>query len=731
MFGSSPDKKGPKQQTPNEQKAKRSREKSASVRDIGPIPPIKDTRRRGRGRNDFKLFCQTYNPDAFSLEWSQDQDTSARMLEETVLHGALFANAEPRGCGKTTRARMAALWAISYGHWRYAFVIGANASKAEDTLGAIKTFIRYLPRYVEDFPEIAYPAIRLGGIAQRAHGQTCGEESTQIEWSESRIILPTVPPPSNWPKSWPLRRDGKVPTSGAIVGVSGLTGEGIRGSVITLTTGEQLRPDGVILDDPQTDESAASNSQTDQREQLISGAVLGMAGPGRTIAAIMALTVIRPNDLAARMLDREKHPLWRGIRMQLMASMPTNLSAWEPYFELYRQGAQQSPPDLTEATNYYRDHREELDEGAVASWPARKLPSELSAIQNAMNLYVRNPRAFFAEYQNDPQADPTPGHVATLPAETIMAKVNGIARQIVPLGATRTTAGIDVQHQALYYSVAAWADDFTGDVIDYGIWPDQGRPYVTYADLRLTLALHLRKVCEANNLPVPESVEACVYQGLQRLTEQILSREWIREDGAPMRVSRCLVDAGDGTTTDVVYQFCRQSKHAGILLPSHGLSARAGRDPYANHKKKPGERVGLGWMIPTIKGTRAIRHVLLDPNFWKTFIHSRLAVALGGRGCLALFGSNPDVHRMLADQLTSEVATKTENKATGRTFHEWSNPARNDNHLLDTLVYAAVAASIDGCALPETQGQQQTRPAGPKRKLSDIQAEKRRHRPGG
>jgi hypothetical protein len=52
--------------------------------------------------------------------------------------------------------------------------------------------------------------------------------------------------------------DGMVPTSGSVVGVSGLTGEGIRGSLKTLTTGEMVRPDFVLIDDPQTPESARS-----------------------------------------------------------------------------------------------------------------------------------------------------------------------------------------------------------------------------------------------------------------------------------------------------------------------------------------------------------------------------------------------------------------------------------------------------------------------------------------
>jgi hypothetical protein len=78
--------------------------------------------------------------------------------------------------------------------------------------------------------------------------------------------------------------------------------------------GKSVRPSLVLLDDPQTDESARSPSQCHTREQILAGAILGLAGPGRKIAGLMTLTVVRPDDMADRILDREKHPQWQGER---------------------------------------------------------------------------------------------------------------------------------------------------------------------------------------------------------------------------------------------------------------------------------------------------------------------------------------------------------------------------------------------------------------------------------
>ncbi|HRR87102.1 MAG TPA: phage terminase large subunit family protein, partial [Phycisphaerae bacterium] len=144
------------------------------------------------------------------------------------------------------------------------------------------------------------------------------------------------------------------------------------------------------------------------------------------------------------------------------------------------------------------------------------------------------------------------------------------------------------------------------------------------------------------------------------MTSDLLGREWRREDGAHLKVERCLIDANWGTSTDVVYQFCRQSAHAAVLTPSHGRFVGASSIPLAEYRRKRGDRVGLNWRIPSVHGRRAIRHVLFDSNYWKSFIHARLAVAMGDRGCLSLFGRDPEVHRLLAEHLTSEYRVKTE-----------------------------------------------------------------------
>ena len=79
-------------------------------------------------------------------------------------------------------------------------------------------------------------------------------------------------------------------------------------------------------------------------------------------------------------------------------------------------------------------------------------------------------------------------------------------------------------------------------------------------------------------------------------------------------------------------------------------------------------------------------------------MHSRLAVPMGDRGCLSLFGDSPDQHRLFAEHLSSEYRVKTEGR--GRIVDEWKlRPERGDNHWFDGLVGCAVAASMQGVSL--------------------------------
>jgi hypothetical protein len=642
-------------------------------RDIGELPAVVNPDRKACAANDFRFFCEAYFQPTFHLNWSPDHLKVIAKIEEAVIRGGLFAMAMPRGSGKTTICECACIWAALYGHRQFVCLIGSDEGHAMDMLDSIKMELDGNDLLLEDFPEAVYPIQRLDGIANRANGQLYQGRRTHIGWTAREIVLPAIP---------------SSVASGAIIKVAGITGR-IRGMKYKRADGQTVRPSLVVLDDPQTDESARSLSQCANRESVLAGAVLGLGGPGKKISGIMPCTVIRPGDMADNILDRNKHPEWNGERTKMVYSFPTNEKLWQQYAEL-RADSLRAGNRGVEATELYRANREAMDLGGVVAWPERHNPDELSALQHAMNLRLQDEAAFFAEYQNEPLPTDVLGD-EELTADKIAAKVNRLARGEAPIGVQQLTMFIDVQATLLYYVVAGWERDFTGYVFDYGTYPDQKRPYFTLRDARHTLATVTKTA----------GLEGSIYAGLEALTADLLGREWRREDGAMLRINRCLIDANWGTSTDLVYQFCRQSRFANVLMPSHGRFVGASSQPFSEYQRKAGDLLGHNWRVPSVQGRRAIRHVVFDANFWKSFLYARLAVAMADRGCLSLFGDRPDQHRLVAEHLTAEYRVKTEGR--GRTVDEWKiRPERGDNHWFDCLVGSAVAASVQGVALPET-----------------------------
>jgi len=663
-----------------ERSRQRNLELALSGRDIGELPAVVDPERKQRCSASFRLFCEEYFPLRFRQHgefwpWSDDHLHVINKIERVVREGGQFAVAMPRGSGKTVLCECAVLWAVLYGYRSFAGIVGPTEEHARARIKNLRTMLTSQP-LAGDFPDACYPILRLEGINQRRliyRGQ-----AVQIEFKADAIQLPNVSGPS----------------CGSAIYAAGLTGQ-IRGPNVTRDDGSVMRPSLVLIDDPQTRESARSPAQCAMREQIINGDVLGLAGPGEEIAAMIPCTVIYPSDLADRILDRAINPQWQGVRTSMVTSWPTDSALWGQYAEI-RRGAhltcEGNRKKLAEACNaFYVQHRAAMDAGAATSWPARKSPMELSSIQHAWNLRIdRGDSVFFAEYQNEPLPEEHADD-DLLTADQIAAKVNGLKRGEVSIGCTHLTMFADVHGNALFWLVTAWEDDFTGYVVDYGTEPDQGIPHFTLRDIRRTLAI-----------AAPHAgLEGAIYAGLERLTERTVGREWRRDDGAMVRIDQCLIDANWGRSTDVIYQFCRQSKFAGVVMPSHGRYVGASSVPFSDYRRKHGDRVGLNWRIPLVGGRRAVRHVVYDTNYWKSFVHARIAVPMGDPGCLSLFGRSPEQHRLLAEHLTSEYRVKTEGR--GRTVDEWKLRINGlDNHWFDCLIGCAVAASMKGTTLPGT-----------------------------
>ncbi len=655
-------------------------ERSLAGRDIGRLPPIADPGRRASAGDDFGRFCTVYFAHTFALPWCADHLRVIDRIETSVMDGGLFAMSMPRGSGKTSLCEAAAIFAVLNGYRRFVMLFGADEHHAQTMLDSIKTELASNAALLADYPEAVYPVHCLEQITQRAKGQLYSGEPTRLGWGKSEIVLPTIA--------------GSL-AAGAIIRVSGITA-GFRGTKYKRADGQSVRPDLVVIDDPQTDESARSPKQCADREQIVSGAILGLAGPGQKIAGIMPCTVIRSDDLADRLLNRELHPAWHGERTKLVYSFPSDQALWDRYREIL-EAELRDGGDGSRATEFYRQNRAAMDAGAQVAWPERKYPDELSALQHAMNLLFRDEVAFYAEYQNEPLEEQLAAEMLT--PEEIAGKLNGYPRSIAPTDVTHLAGFIDVHDRLLYWTICGFGDGATGWVVDYGAWPEQKQAYFSLSSARNTLGKQAPG----------QTKEAALLAGLTACFDHLFARQWRREDGATLSLDQVLVDVG--YLPEVVQAAIRTHPQGSRLLGSMGVGITAKNKPFSEYKKHPGDQFGHYWRVPAARGGREKRTVHVDTNYWKSDVHGRLGLPLTSPGNLSLFGKSPKLHRLLADHLTAEYAVPTEGR--GRKLMEWSlKPGGPDNHWLDCLVGCCVAASMLGVY---TQAQRAAKPKGPRK----------------
>lgn len=642
---------------------------SADARSIGKIPAVRNPRRRARALRSLRYFLEQYFPDIFFHAWSPDHLTVIEHLEDAIVHGRLMALAMPRSSGKTSLVECAAIWAAFTGRRKYIVILGAEGSHAENILGTIWKHLTDNPELTADWPEVCYPLQRLEGVNQRR--LIFGKKTIDLKRTKNKIILPDIPGSR---------------CSGTIIETAGLL-SGIRGKKHAPGKGKAVRPDLCLVDDPQTDESANSTTLTARRLKIMKGAVLGLGGVGIKLSVIATVTVIAPEDMAAQLLDRQANPQWRGLRFQLMRSMPS-ADLWDEYFRI-RSDDFRADGDGSAATEFYIDNRDALDEGADPAWKERFDPGEVSAIQHAMNLlHERGKEAFDAEYQNDPQLEDN--GIEALDEAELRLRLNHVARKTVPSQCTHLTAFVDVHKELLYWMVIGWESGFTGHVVDFGTYPEQRRTHFRLTDVRNTLKRKLREI---------PSLEGRLYKGLHNTFSELFSTDWKRTDGTSMKIARLMVDAQWGQGTKTVYDAISQSDHRANVFPSHGHYIGCNNAPISLWKKKAGEVSGDEWRIGPNRG---IMRATFDANHWKSFSAARLLSAPGTPGAIMLPGSNGEAHRLLSEHLCSEESLEAEGR---RRIHEWRQKSgKPDNHWWDCFV--------GNCMINSTLGQKVAVPDG-------------------
>ncbi|MEL7267201.1 MAG: terminase gpA endonuclease subunit [Planctomycetota bacterium] len=557
-------------------------------------------------------------------------------------------------------------------------LLGAEKESAAELADDFRIVWETNEMLLQDFPEIAYPIHELKGVTQRAKAQLLNDEPTHMRWSGTKIVLPTV--------------DGSA-ASGSVLRATGLLGR-VRGMKSTTSSGETIRPDLVLVEDFQTDASAHSDLQCHKREKTIAQAVLGLAGPGQKIAAFATCTVIRKGDAADRILNQDIYPRWRGVRCKLVEQWPDESlrepkanedpNLWQQYQTIRQDELAEGNESHPRATAFYRKHQVTMDAGASIRWPARKFAHEHSGIEHAINLRADNPDSFDAEYQNDPPGEDDATNSRFLDSDGFCMAIGPQLHRIVPDDTLAVTVGIDVHPSALYFATVAIREGFGGQVIDYGTWPEQpAGEYFTHASIP-------RSIQRATG----KDGAAATFEALDSLRRHLFGNRYLTEAGIPYQPDFGLVDAGD--QTDTIYDWTRRTDAP--LMACLGIGVTAKQVPWLHHRRKRGERTGFAWKQPPIARTGSARRINIDTNTWKTDIQQRFALAEGSRGRLTLYRDSAINHRQFADHMAAEFSTETTGQ--GRTLLEWSPRPGKDNHWLDCVTYAIVAANVNGIVHP-------------------------------
>jgi len=630
--------------------------KTAAAQECGPLPAVADQSRRQRCRTDLRQFCLTYFAATFYLSLAAYQVAMLERFQSVILQGGKECHAVRRGGLKSTCARAAAIWAAVYGHRRYVVLVGATDDKANEHRENFFRLMAASDLLLDDFPELA-PLLQKWRQPKRQFRLNGKLLQLHPKDERGRIVFPDIPGAACY-------QVHVSPYSLNATDVSGLS--------YVDDEGVSVRPDLLIFDDVQTPQSAQSSLQTDEREEAITKTFLGLAGLGQKIAAIMVCTVRQHQDLSERFLDRKRHADWFGKAYKSVLSFPERSDLWDLYAGKLGQGA--TPEDGKRmAQEFYTQNKADMDAGGRVAWELDKLPDEVTALQSMMTIRALDPEFFRREIQQE-GVPPVNNSGIKLESAAILARLSRVSRGQIPDAATHLTAFIDSSDQVLWWMVCGWSGDFSGWIVDYGTWPDQGRAVFYKNDLA-------RKI--AQELPGAAWEEAFAYAH-QRLEAELIQRF--------PTLDLILKDWSDGQQKPRIESQVASSPNRSRIRPSKGFGPKPGRKPVHLWGDQHRDRQrGAYWLE---KRSEGLPNVQYDVNIWKSHAARRLLTTPGAPSAVLLPGDDERANRILAEHFTSEQPKAI--SYDGASGIAWELLVGRDNDWWDCFVGCNVAASICG-----------------------------------
>ncbi|TXH11977.1 MAG: hypothetical protein E6R03_13790, partial [Hyphomicrobiaceae bacterium] len=407
----------------------RSRENYAASAEIGPLPSVLDPERRERCRLNLMAFLSEYFPETTGLSpFSVDHERVIARMQSSALEGGRYFNLVYRGFAKTTITVNTSLWALLYGHRKSVLMVGATDPSAAEMFEAAQAELFENDLLLGDFPEACFCVRASDGKSLKARYQTLGGKRTGLVWSGDEIVLPSL---AGYAGSGGLLRFRSMGGH--------LRGQGKR------VDGRQQRPDWVLVDDAQTDQSARQPEHVTNRLKTLRKSILRLGGHRSTMSCIVNGTVIEPDDFMDQLRNPELNPGWEGETVPMVRRWAdAHETFWLSDYARVRQAFDAAVPGdrkraHMEATALYVSRRAEADAGCEVSWSSCFDPEhEESAIQHAYNILIDDgEEAFASECQQKPLR--LVGSGTQLATSDINLKLSGLGWREVPPNAIRLT----------------------------------------------------------------------------------------------------------------------------------------------------------------------------------------------------------------------------------------------------------------------------------------------------
>jgi len=639
------------------------------------IPQCVNPKRRERCLQDPERFLKTYLAKKYKQPFGRVHSRVITTIHDRAISGGKKAIAAPRSRGKSTIIKGMNIYLTARELVRFIVPICATTKLAGRIYKDYRNEWGTNDLLYQDFPEICAPVRELEGAPQRAGRQHIGGNLTHINWSATDFLrLPRVPGDANDY----LKSLGKEwsPFGGVKMTFAGLDAA-FRGMNI-----DDDRPDFLIIDDPETRESAKSIDQINDRIEIIEKDIEGLEGQEKPIAMVMVTTLQNTYCVSAQFTDPEKRPAWEGERYGWIESWPTNAAMWDDYITKRKSAQAKGDRHGMAAVEFYLGNQSAMDAGVamlaenykeIATDDGRKVVH--SAIQEAYNKIADTSlSAFKSEYQNDPD-DMADEFVNKIAAHTVIGCESEFDRYSVGNDAEIIVTGVDVRKSELHFVSIASGPTAKHCLFNYDV--------VSHGTSETTV----------------EQAETAIVEGLDGLLALWAESPCIDRNGTARAIDLVLVDKGwmgswkeDGQrktwASQPVELFCIQ-KGLRRFLPAKGAP---------NYKSPAQSRdviIGDNWHINRGKGIeRTCSEVIWNAEHWHSLVEDLFASSNPDER-IQLFTATDGVHRG-HERLSQHIREGAEDLLDMRKKGTAGRKQRyRRDHWWDATAMALVAKSVE------------------------------------